>query len=123
MIQRPKTSGLQSAEQASVQASANHVDIDLSAITEEVIVAVSIGHEIKVPVKKGQTTRNGNVNLLHALDKSSTPVPEDPVRSVRPKSERRTSQFDHVTISIDISSSSDWKFCTEVGAWRRIVVS
>lgn len=116
LIQRPKAAGLQSGEQATDQASAIHSDVDLGAITEEVIVAVSVGHEIKVPAKSSLAT-TGNGALHQKLSDRTSENPQN-----RPKIERRTSQFDHVTISIDIVSSSDWKMCTEVGAWRRIVV-
>ncbi|KAE9983508.1 hypothetical protein EG328_009848 [Venturia inaequalis] len=117
LIQRPKAAGLQSGEQATDQASAIHSDVDLGAITEEVIVAVSVGHEIKVPAKSSQAT-TGNGALHQKLSDRTSENPQN-----RPKIQRRTSQFDHVTISIDIVSSSDWKMCTEVGAWRRIVMN
>jgi hypothetical protein len=121
-IQRPNATGLQSAEQTTEQESAIHADVDLGAITEEVIVAVSVGHEIKVPAKLSRAT-NGNETRgsIKTGEPTSKLTPDTSQPHVRPKIERRTSQFDHVTISIDISSSSDWILCTEVGAWRRIV--
>lgn len=120
LVQRPKVAGLQSVEQATGQVSAIHSNVDLGAITEEVIVAVSVGHEIKLPAKSTQvTTSNGALDLESG---GQLPNKTNSPSHTRPKIERRTSQFDHVTICIDISSSSDWRMCTEVGAWRRIVV-
>jgi hypothetical protein len=123
-VQRPEATGLQSAEQDTDQKSTIHTDIDLAAITEEVIVAVSAGHEIKVPAKSSPTASNDeSMDLIHngeSLGRASSNIRSP---HSRPKIERRTSQFDHVTISIDICSSSNWKLCTEVGAWRRIVMN
>ncbi|TID23371.1 CheY-like superfamily [Venturia nashicola] len=121
LVQRPKATGPLSVEQATQTSSAIYSDVDLGAITEEVIVAVSVGHEIKVPIRSTQSiTSDGALDL-----ESNDQLPNDttPPLHPRPKIERRTSQFNHVTISIDISNSSDWKMCTEVGAWRRIVMN
>lgn len=120
LLQRPKATGLQGAEQATEQVTAIDSDVDLGAITEEVIVAVSVGHEIKVPAKSAQA-----ISSNEGLNAPSDDLHEGikPSAHTRPKIERRVSQFDHVTISIDISSSSNWTMCTEVGAWRRIVVT
>jgi signal transduction histidine kinase len=77
----------------------NNSDIDLSAVTEEVIAAVSAGHE---------------AGILPRRSSGKTPAIQ---------ADTRLLHLDDLTVSIDIAKALNWRFHTEVGAWRRICMN
>jgi signal transduction histidine kinase len=92
------------------------LDVDICAVTEEVMTAVSAGYDVHrlAALRTGGPGRNAHpLDSSYADDTSGNPA----LRATK------SSQLDKVAVSIDISSASSWMFTTQAGAWRRIVMN
>jgi hypothetical protein len=88
-------------------------DIDICAITEEVLTAVSAGYDIhRLAASRSRGGRR-------ALDSSYA----DDTSGALSASQADKSHFNNVVVSIDIANISNWRFRTEAGAWRRVVMN
>jgi hypothetical protein len=85
-------------------------DVDICAITEEVITAVAAGYDIHRLAASRQTTGKHPLDSSYADDTSG-------------QSGSPYSHLNNVAVSIDVANNVDWSFNTEAGGWRRIVMN
>jgi len=116
--QRHDSGGLRERKNNSEDAASNlNSNVDICAITEEVLTAVSAGHDTHriAASRQGRGGRApGPVN-----SSNGNGIPEDSV----PWRNDKVPRSNNVAINIDISATPNWMFITQAGAWRRIVMN
>jgi hypothetical protein len=91
----------------------NISDVDICAVTEEVLTAVSAGYDIHRLAASRSGTGRRALDSSYADDTSGAPG--------SPKTDK--SHFNNVSVSIDIANIPNWRFRAEAGAWRRVVMN
>jgi hypothetical protein len=88
-------------------------EVDICAVTEEVLNAVSAGYDIHRLAASRNSTGRRPLDSSYADDTSGD--------SGAPHTDN--SHLNNVAVSIDIANNANWKFRTEAGAWRRVVMN
>lgn len=98
--------------------------VDLDVITEEVIAAVSAGHDTqKRAGARSKITKTKSNQAGHTLNVHNFTYASDRHGRARSNTDDVSRPLGGVAVILDIDKSVNWSFNTQAGAWRRIVMN
>lgn len=115
---RLREGGAPSSNKMERSSTASAWDVDVDAIAEEVVSSIFAGHEFETSRESLDIPRADLRSSDHDVRVSDAGMP-----SKSPPSTSREMPHDHVKVIFDISPATSWRYSTQVGALRRIVMN